>query len=70
MQVLSVVAQQVLTIQRAKAAGKKRFVFEGVELPLVHTVRLGQCEVMFMDARVNRQSSFKGYLCCFWRDFL
>jgi hypothetical protein len=28
---------QVLTIQRAKAAGKKRFVFEGVELPLIHT---------------------------------
>ena len=36
-QVLSVVAQQVLTIQRAKAAGKQRFVFEGVELPIVHT---------------------------------
>ena len=34
---LSVVAQQVLTIQRAKAAGKQRFVFEGVELPIVHT---------------------------------
>ncbi len=31
------VAQQVLTIQRAKAAGKKRFTFEGADLPLVHT---------------------------------
>jgi hypothetical protein len=28
---------QVLTIQRAKGAGKKRFVFEGVDLPLVQT---------------------------------
>jgi dynein heavy chain len=27
----------VLTIQRAKAAGKKRFTFEGADLPLVHT---------------------------------
>ena len=37
LQVLSVVAQQVLTIQRAKAAGKPRFVFEGVELPIINT---------------------------------
>jgi Hydrolytic ATP binding site of dynein motor region len=36
-EVLSVIAQQVLTIQRAKAAGKKRFIFEGADLPLVHT---------------------------------
>ncbi len=28
---------QVLTIQRAKAAGKKRFTFEGTDLPLIHT---------------------------------
>ncbi len=28
---------QVLTIQRAKGAGKKRFTFEGTELPLVTT---------------------------------
>ena len=27
----------MLTIQRAKASGKKRFVFEGADLPLVHT---------------------------------
>ena len=27
----------MLTIQRAKASGKKRFVFEGVDLALVHT---------------------------------
>jgi len=37
LEVLSVVAQQVLTIQRAKGAGKKRFVFEGVDLPLLQT---------------------------------
>jgi dynein heavy chain len=37
LEVLSVVAQQVLTIQLAKAAGKQRFVFEGVELPLLQT---------------------------------
>lgn len=28
---------QVLTIQRAKAAGKKRFVFEGTDMTLVPT---------------------------------
>lgn len=37
LEVLSVVAQQVLTIQRAKAAGLKRFIFEGVEMGLIHT---------------------------------
>ena len=36
-QVLSVVAQQVLTIQRAKAQNLKTFMFEGVELKLVMT---------------------------------
>ncbi|GFR40055.1 hypothetical protein Agub_g593 [Astrephomene gubernaculifera] len=37
LEVLSVVAQQVLTIQRAKAAGKKRFLFEGTDMALVPT---------------------------------
>jgi dynein heavy chain len=37
LEVLSVVAQQVLTIQRALAAGKTRFVFEGVEIGLRFT---------------------------------
>lgn len=37
LQVLSVVAQQVLTIQRAKAAKLKLFTFEGVEIRLVPT---------------------------------
>jgi len=27
----------VLTIQRAKGGSKKRFLFEGVDLPLIHT---------------------------------
>jgi dynein heavy chain len=37
LEVLSVVAQQILTIQQAKAAGLTRFTFEGVELGLKHT---------------------------------
>jgi dynein heavy chain, axonemal len=37
LEVLSVVAQQVLTIQRAKQAGQHQFVFEGVEMPIIHT---------------------------------
>ncbi|CAM9165901.1 unnamed protein product, partial [Choristocarpus tenellus] len=37
LEVLSVVAQQVLCIQQAKARDQKRFVFEGTELNLVHT---------------------------------
>jgi dynein heavy chain, axonemal len=37
LEVLSVIAQQVLCIQQAKARGLKHFVFEGTELALVHT---------------------------------
>lgn len=37
LEVLSVVAQQVLTIQRAKAAKLSMFTFEGVEIRLVAT---------------------------------
>ncbi|KAJ3159379.1 Dynein heavy chain 1, axonemal [Geranomyces michiganensis] len=36
-EVLSVVAQQILTIQKAAALGLKRFLFEGVDLPLDST---------------------------------
>ena len=37
LEVLSVVAQQVLTIQRAVAANAKTFMFEGLEIRLVNT---------------------------------
>ena len=37
LEVLSVVAQQVLTIQRAKAAKLSKFTYEGVEIRLVPT---------------------------------
>ena len=40
LEVLSVVAQQVLTIQRAVAQCKKTFIFEGVELNLLPTVNV------------------------------
>lgn len=33
-EVLSVIAQQIITIQKAVAAGQTRFMFEGVDLPL------------------------------------
>ena len=33
-EVLSVIAQQIMTIQKACAAGQTRFIFEGVDLPL------------------------------------
>ncbi len=36
--VLSVLAQQILTIQRAKMARVERFVFEGTEINIVPTV--------------------------------
>ncbi|KRX11121.1 P-loop containing nucleoside triphosphate hydrolase [Pseudocohnilembus persalinus] len=37
LEVLSVIAQQILTIQLARAAGKKRFLFEDAEIPLKPT---------------------------------
>merc|ERR1711965_705180 len=37
LEVLSVIAQQILTIQIAKAQGLKRFMFFGTELPLLRT---------------------------------
>ena len=40
LEVLSVVAQQVLCIQRAVAAKMERFIFEGVELRIIHTANV------------------------------
>jgi len=40
LEVLSVVAQQVLCIQRAVAAKLDRFIFEGVELRIIHTANV------------------------------
>ena len=40
LEVLSVVAQQVLCIQRAVAAKMDRFIFEGVELRIIHTANV------------------------------
>jgi dynein heavy chain len=37
LEVLSVIAQQVLTIQQAKARKAERFMFEGTDLPLKMT---------------------------------
>lgn len=37
LEVLSVIAQQVLTIQQAKARRAERFLFEGTDLPLKMT---------------------------------
>ena len=46
--VLSVVAQQILTITRAKAARVKVFEFEGTKLPLRRT-----CNVFITMARLS-----------------
>jgi dynein heavy chain len=40
LEVLSVIAQQILTIQKAKREGAKRFVFEGTTLNLRHTCNI------------------------------
>ena len=46
LEVLSVIAQQILTMQRAKAAGVKTFEFEGTRLALRYGLRcpLKVCE--------------------------